>query len=505
MVPVFEEVPFFDPASCLQALSGEEHVSFLDSAAKSVNLGRYSFLSFAPFGIFKVIGGIPFWNDEPLDARPFPALDRLLKRYALPAIDASLPPFRGGAMGYIAYEAGGLLERLPSLASPDGEAQDRAPDMVLPFYDVVLAIDHFSTTETGATKSRSWIISTGLPAEGDKRETRAAARLDWFAKKLEAARQCEGLPTPPALKGWRTNLPGPAFRQAVEQTREHIRDGDIFQANITQRFSTPRPKDPAATPLAYYQQLRERNAAPFGAYLDCGDHFVASTSPERFLTLDVKGQVETRPIKGTAPRILDNPNKDRESAEALAASEKDRAENTMITDLMRNDLSRVCKPGSVKVPHLCSLESYARVHHLVSSVTGQMKPGLGAVALLGATFPGGSITGAPKIRAMEIISDLEKLPRRVYCGSIGYIGFDGAMDMNIAIRTVLFEKDWVHFNTGGGMTILSDADAEYEESLHKASAIFAALGTSVEEERANLEAPCPEEQDGQTRKDHKAR
>ena len=505
MVPVFEEVPFFDPASCLQALSGEEHLSFLDSSATSVTLGRYSFLSFAPFGIFKVIEGIPFWNGEPLDARPFPALDRLLKRYALPASDASLPPFRGGAMGYISYEAGGLLERLPRLVSSDGRAKDKAPDMVLPFYDVVLAIDHFSTTETGATKQRSWIISTGLPEEGDERSKRATERLDWFARRLEEARQSESLPAPPVLKGWRTNLPGPAFKQAVEQTREHIRDGDIFQANITQRFSAPLPDDPAATPLAYYQQLRVRNAAPFGAYLDCGDHFVASTSPERFLTLDVKGQVETRPIKGTAPRILDNPNKDRESAEALASSAKDRAENTMITDLMRNDLSRVCKSGSVKVPHLCSLESYARVHHLVSSVTGQMKPGLGPVALLGATFPGGSITGAPKIRAMEIISDLEKLPRRVYCGAIGYIGFDGAMDMNIAIRTVLFEKDWAHFNTGGGITILSDANEEYEESLHKASAIFAALGTSVEAERVNLDAPGLDEPVNMMTEDHKAR
>ena len=195
---------------------------------------------------------------------------------------------------------------------------------------------------------------------------------------------------------------------------------------------------------------------------------------------------ETRPIKGTAPRNLQDPKKDQALAEALEASEKDRAENVMITDLMRNDLSRVCLPGSVKVPTLCGLESYARVHHLVSTVTAQMKGNLGAVALLGACFPGGSITGAPKIRAMEIISDLEQTPRNIYCGSIGYIGFDGVMDTNIAIRTIIFKDDKVHFNVGGGITILSHPEDEYEECLHKAAAIFRAVGTSVKEERDSL-------------------
>ncbi|SNY93859.1 para-aminobenzoate synthetase component 1 [Cohaesibacter sp. ES.047] len=483
MAPVIEEVAFFDPACCLPGLSGEAHLSFIDSAAPSQRLGRYSFLSFSPFGIFKVTGGIAHWNDEPLDGRPFPALKTLLERFPLSPSDDGLPPFRGGAMGYIAYEAGALLERLPKLPI----STKHGPEMVLPFYDVVLAIDHFAPSEQGTTRPRSWVISTGFPAEDSERGNRAKERLDWFIKRLETARQAHLPQSPPAIRGWCSNLSRPAFKAAVERTREYIRNGDIFQANITQRFSAPLPDAPEATPLAYYLSLRTHNAAPFAAYLDCGDHVVASTSPERFLTLDTQGNVETRPIKGTAPRILDDPAKDRAEAEQLAKSEKDRAENTMITDLMRNDLSRVCRAGTIKVPELCCVESYARVHHLVSTVTAEMKPGLGAVALIGATFPGGSITGAPKIRAMEIITELEQLPRRVYCGSIGYIGFDGAMDMNIAIRTMLFEEGRAQFNAGGGMTILSDPDAEYEESLHKAAAIFKALGTSVEDERYNLE------------------
>ncbi len=482
--PLVEEVPFTDPAALLQHLRNHQDLAFLDSVDRSPSLGRYSYLAYSAFGTFRATMGRAFWNGKAFEDPPFVALQNQLMLYSQPTLKESLPPFQGGAIGYISYEAGRLLEKLPST---DFE-HERIDDIHLPFYDVILAVDHFPDGGTNASPARAWIISTGWPCTGEKQQTHARARLDWFRSELAAA--ATKPPTPhntPPIKGWRSNFSRSGYQQAIERTRHHILEGDIFQANITQRFSASVPKYETATPLAYYLQLRKENPAPFAAYLACGDHVIASSSPERFLTLDATGRAETRPIKGTAPRDLTNPVRDQVLSKNLLNSDKDRAENVMITDLMRNDLSRVCKPDSVKVPDLCRLESYARVHHLVSVVIGHLKQGMGPVALLGACFPGGSITGAPKIRSMEIITTLENLPRGVYCGSIGYIGFDGTMDTNIAIRTVTFKDDLVHFGVGGGITVLSDPAAEYEETLHKAAAIFKSLGTSVEEERAGLE------------------
>ena len=480
--PFIKEITPPDLPSCLVALASLPHAAFLDSATPSANLGRYSYLAADPFGLFISREGKAFWNDKLLSDTPLVALQKKLEEFAMANVEVDVPAFQGGAIGYIAYEAGRLLETLPAT----NQETHRLPDLHLPFYDLLLAVDHFADGPDAPPRDRAWILSSGLPEQGEARSARARLRLKWFRDLIAAAPQ--KIPAaPPPITNWRSNFTRSTFESVIERTQSYIHDGDIFQANITQCFSASLPKTTKATPLAYYLQLRDQNAAPFAAYLDCGDHVIASSSPERFVTLDAKGHVETRPIKGTAPRNLDNPEQDRQSGEALLGSEKDRAENIMITDLMRNDLSRVCNPGSIKVPDLCKLESYARVHHLVSSVTGEMKQGLGAVALLGATFPGGSITGAPKIRAMEIITELEDLPRGIYCGSIGYLGFNGAMDTNIGIRTATFRDNKVQFNTGGGITILSDPATEYEECLHKASAMFRGLGTSVEAERQNLE------------------
>ena len=262
--------------------------------------------------------------------------------------------------------------------------------------------------------------------------------------------------------------------------KTYILEGDIFQANIAQRFRAACPA--RFDPLAFYERLRAINAAPFAAFLDFGDIAVASSSPERFLK--VQGtRVETRPIKGTAPRSSD-PAEDAKALGTLLASEKDRAENVMIVDLLRNDLSRVCRPHSVEVPVLCGPESYASVHHLVSVVTGELAPGKDALDLLAAAFPGGSITGAPKVRAMQIIAELERVPRGVYCGAIGYFGFDGAMDTNIAIRTVVFRNREASVHAGGGITLLSDPAAEYDETLAKVRRIFAAFETASSEAAA---------------------
>lgn len=497
-----ERVSSIHPERCLAALPDIApdlaYISFLDSARRCERLGRYSFLAADPFALFRVQNGKAFWNDEPLTGSPLAALQKKLDLFHFDKIghfdeagenDPSLPPFRGGALGYFSYEAGHLIETLPET----DEDQERIADIILPFYDLVLVVDHFGgkndQDRTGQGEPHAQIFSSGFPARGEERRRRAQERLDWFkALLLQAQNHASSRKRTVSLSGWKSNFSRKAFESAIRKTRNYILAGDIFQANITQRFSTPLPEDRKITPLDCYLALREGNKAPFAAFLDYGDHVIASSSPERFITLDKTGAIETRPIKGTAPRDLKDARKDRQLADALETSQKDRAENVMITDLMRNDLSRVCKAGSIKVPSLCGLESYARVHHLVSTITGQLKPDMGAVDLIGASFPGGSITGAPKIRAMEIISELEGIPRNVYCGSIGYIGFDGAMDTSIAIRTLLIRNDRLHLSVGGGITALSDPATEYEECLHKASAIFRALGTTIEAERDNLAA-----------------
>lgn len=258
---------------------------------------------------------------------------------------------------------------------------------------------------------------------------------------------------------------------AVQKVIDYIHAGDIFQANLTQRFTADLPKD--FSPYGFYQNLRAINPALFAAYLNFDGFSIASSSPERFLKLDHK-KAETRPIKGTRPRHTD-PQCDQKNATDLAQSAKDRAENTMIVDLLRNDLSKVCTPHSVHVPELCAVHSFASVHHLVSTVTGELEEGQTALDLLAGCFPGGSITGAPKVRAMEIISELEACPRGPYCGAIGYIGFDGNMDTNIVIRTVVFKDNLAAAQVGGGIVADSDPLAEYNETLDKARALFDAF------------------------------
>jgi para-aminobenzoate synthetase component 1 len=264
------------------------------------------------------------------------------------------------------------------------------------------------------------------------------------------------------------------YLDAVTRVREYIVAGDIFQANLSQRFETGL----AEPPFDLYRRLRQLNPAPFAAYLDCGDLQILSASPERFLRVHgERRQVETRPIKGTRPRGL-GPMHDAALGRALAESEKDRAENVMIVDLLRNDLSRVCRAGSVRVPELFALEHHPTVHHLVSTVIGELEPAADPVDLIRAAFPGGSITGAPKVRAMEIIAELEPTQRGVYCGSIGYLSVTGAMDTSIVIRTCLALRGQVYFQAGGGIVADSDPELEYRETLDKASGLIETLVAS---------------------------
>jgi para-aminobenzoate synthetase component 1 len=268
----------------------------------------------------------------------------------------------------------------------------------------------------------------------------------------------------------RSSFTRQGYLDAVARVREYIFAGDIFQANLSQRFEAPLEE----SAWSFYTRLRERNAVPFAAFLDFPEAVVVSASPERFLRVDSQGLVETRPIKGTRPRGL-GPEHDAALGQALAESTKDRAENLMIVDLMRNDLSRVCAPHSVRVSELFALERYATVYHLVSTVVGTLGPGVDASDLFRAAFPGGSITGAPKLRAMEIIAELEPSRRGVYCGSIGYWSVTGELDTSIAIRTAVLQDGRVYFSAGGGIVADSDPEQEYRETLDKARAMIDAL------------------------------
>ena len=274
--------------------------------------------------------------------------------------------------------------------------------------------------------------------------------------------------------GLRSSFTHRGYLDAVSRVRDYIIAGDIFQANLSQRLQAPLEEDP----WQLYKRLREVNPAPFAAYLEFEGVAVASASPERFLLLDEAGRVETRPIKGTRPRGL-SPLHDAALSLSLAESEKDRAENLMIVDLLRNDLSRVCRPGTVRVPELFALEHFPTVHHLVSTVTGELEPGKGATDLLAAAFPGGSITGAPKVRAMQIIAELEPSRRGIYCGSIGFLSLTGAMDTSIVIRTGVAIGGQVYFSVGGGIVADSDPEQEYRETLDKARALVNALAGGV--------------------------
>ena len=502
-MPLVQELPSIpDPARCCELLEEWPYRLLLDSAARGTRLGRYSFLMADPVAVVRSKGTRTEYVAVASETVRLVGADVLTEVRALIAPHAAepvagLPPFQGGAAGYLAYDWGRTLERIPACRYDDLAL----PDVVLGIYDWVIAWDH--------DEARAWLISTGLPetsADGrawraELRATDVRARLENAGSAASAGQRSSGesaasggsrnathsadgsdridAPSYPVIGGWwdprlgvRSAFTHDGYLDAVRRVRDYILAGDIFQTNLSQRFEALL----AEQPWELYLRLRQRNAAPFAAYFDTPEAEVLSASPERFLRVDVDGRVETRPIKGTRPRGI-GPEHDGALGRALTESAKDRAENLMIVDLMRNDLSRVCTPGTVRVPELFALERYATVHHLVSTVVGRLDPGHDALDLLGASFPGGSITGAPKVRAMEIIAELEPSQRSVYCGSIGYWSVTGALDTNIAIRTVIAPRGRgkVYFNAGGGIVADSDPEQEYRETLDKARGMIDSL------------------------------
>jgi len=455
-------------ASLFERLRGRPFSFILESSLQVAGLGRWSIMGADPFLVLRSRGSkVEITRGDSthtFEGDPLAELRRLLAVYRLPPGSCSLP-FAGGAVGYFSYDLGRRLERLPVLAVDDLYLDD----ICLGFYDRAVIVD-----EVGGTV---WAVSNGFPeTDSPSAMQRARERLTELEEALSGRVRVTGGENPGSRAGYGTEVSMPrshfdrdSYCRAVQQVRDYIAAGEIFQANLSQRFSWPCRLEP----WAVYRRLREISPAPMAAFLGFPDVQVASSTMERFLRLS-GSWVETRPIKGTRPRGRD-PAEDRRLAAELWHSVKDRAELVMIVDMERNDLGRVCRTGSVQVPELFRLETYATVYHLVAIVTGELAAGRDVVDLLKASFPGGSISGAPKIRAMEIIEELEPVRRGIYTGSIGYLGFDGNADLNIVIRTLVFRDGQVHWQVGGGITFDSDPYLEYLETLDKARALFGAL------------------------------
>jgi para-aminobenzoate synthetase component I len=468
-MPLVEPLdPSLDAVDVFLRLGNLPHVVFFDSAMRHSRLGRYSFVAADPAE----------WLTIPADGSD--ALALLAARVAhLPdAARADLPPFQGGWAGLFGYELAGSLEAIPRATFDEFQV----PALAIGLYDVVVAFDH--------EREHAWLISQGLPErDTSARCARAAERLAHFRQLLSGTR-AEAAPNGDRTWQSPTRLPldqlAPQFaiaghdrlmsnyaaddyRCAIQRAIDYIYAGDVFQVNLAQRLL--HPADSSAVDL--YARLRQRNPAPFAGYLDGGEWQIASASPERFVCV-AGNHVETRPIKGTRGRAR-RPEADLFAGDDLQTSEKDRAENIMIVDLLRNDLSRTCRPESVRVAQLCGLESYEYVQHLVSVVEGALRPECAALDVLRTMFPGGSVTGAPKIRAMEIIAELEPTVRGAYCGSLGYIGVGGRMDTNILIRTITSARGWWQLPVGGGIVAQSNPRDEYDETWHKAAGLIRAL------------------------------
>ncbi len=414
---------------------------WLDSSSKSLRFDRYSYLCIDPV---ESISSTAKMDD----------LRSVLHRYTTTGCIENGPPFQGGLVGFFDYEFAGNDFPIAIQASDQDDANCH-----FRLYDTIIAVDHYA--------SLMWIISSGFKNGANKPcEDTAKARIHAIQQDI---RDLPKPVTPAVNLTWHNEITKADYLKAVRDILDFIHAGDIYQANFAQAFTANVPRE--IDPFQIYLSTRKSNPAPFSAYGVFGERSIACTSPERLITVNIHGLAEARPIKGTIARS-DHPDEDQQLKDQLLNSEKDRAENIMIVDLLRNDLSRVCKPHSVKVPELCILESYAGLHQLTSSVQGQLEQNKDAFDLLSAVFPGGSITGAPKHRSMEIIEQLEPFSRRAFFGSFGYFGFDGSADFNIMIRTIQVQGGRAWLAVGGGITSLSCPDKEYSETLLKARKIL---------------------------------
>lgn len=448
--PLITELPYFrDSAALFMPWADRRWAAFIDSGYPYCNQGRYDILAADPWCTLitrgnlteiRAHGEISLLPDDPFN----------LVKEKLGETTAAIPglPFCGGAIGYFGYDLARRLERLPVEASD----KENVPDMAMGLYDWAVVVDH--------REHRSWLVGQGQDP----------ATLQRWPHLVKSFSQIQTL-------AWKqtdfhvigdivSNMTRTDYKRAFAKIQHYIHEGDCYQVNLAQRFAA----NCEGNAWSAYQVLRQINPAPFSAFLNYPQVRVLSSSPERFIRV-ANGQVETRPIKGTRPRSSQLM-EDKKRRDALQHSAKDRAENLMIVDLLRNDIGKSCIPGTVHVPELFAIESYATVHHLVSTIRGRIAPEHDALSLLRGCFPGGSITGAPKVRAMEIIEELEPHRRGIYCGSIGYISHDGNMDSNIAIRTLVHSGNLIRFWAGGGIVADSEAEQEYQECYDKAAAMI---------------------------------
>jgi para-aminobenzoate synthetase component 1 len=466
--PVVEAIAaWVDPIAALAAVEGCRRPVLLTSAMPDHPDARWSILAWDPVAEVTFRGGRawmmrpgadPSAGSTSVAGDPFDLLRRLLP--VDPSARAGDLPFAGGAIGYLGYGLRHAVERLPA-GTPDPLDQ---PDGWFGFYDGAVVFDHADAR----------VLLVAARADAADRDRRPAARLAEARNRVSGAAARPPIPSgpPPHVESFAATLRAD-YLDAVRRVLEHIDRGDLYQANLSHRLSCPLGEKP----LDLLARLLARNPAPFAAYLDPGPFQVVSASPERFLSL--RGDVaRSSPIKGTRPRG-GNEEEDRRLARHLSDSAKDRAENVMIADLVRNDLGKVCVPGSVRAEVLCGLQSFATVHHLVSTLSGRLRPDRDWVDLVRALFPGGSMTGAPKIRAMEVITALEREERGAYSGGIGYVSLDGDLDINIVIRTIVCGAGRAHLRVGGGIVADSDPQAEYVETFDKARALLGALGATA--------------------------
>ncbi len=482
-LPIVKKIGVIPNAAWIYERLGREPYSFLlESSMVLKEIGEYSFIGCDPFLVVRASENkIEIERQGNVDCTRGNSLDKLneiLKGLAIKPTHKPFP-FNGGAVGFFSYDLGRQIEVLPSSAINDL----KTPDFHLGFYDVIIIIEHFT--------GKVYISSTGLPLRGEEGYKRAGNRLNELENIL--ANNTPPLPnnTPLSNDALLNNTPSPnimpppfehrldrlksnftteEYIDTVQKVQNYIGAGEILGVNITQRFDTPLTEDS----WEVYKRLRQVNGSPFGGYLKFGDFEVLSSSPERFLKV-TGSKVETRPIKGTRPRGKDQ-TEDMKYRQELLKSDKDKEELLMVVEMEKNNLSRVCKEGTVWVPDLIRLEEYPTVFHLVSTVEGELPPNKTICDLLKVTFPGGSITGVPKTRSMEIIEELEKIRRGIYTGSIGYIDFNGDADLNIVIRTIICRHGKAYFQVGGAVTADSEPRQEYFETLDKARGLMKALG-----------------------------
>ena len=458
--PFIEEIKSDIPPHLLfKELQSFPYSFFLDSAIGRETQGRFSFLGCEPFLVFKSKRDSVSleWNDgrkKLLRSNPFFVLKELFQRFTIfrgRGQEYGIP-FIAGGVGYFGYDMKDFIERLPDISRDDLSI----PDCGIGFYDTVLVFDHL--------KEKSYLA--GVEFKDIRTDAKNKLRAALSSKISNTAREYFA----ETGGGLRSNFTKAGYMKTVEEAKEYIKKGDIYQVNLSQRFEA----DLKSEPYEIYLRLRDASPAMFASYLNFKDVIIISSSPERFL-MKTGSYIETRPIKGTSPRSSD-PLTDELNEISLKESYKDRAEHIMIVDLERNDLGRICEYGSVKPTEFIILERYSTVFHLVSTVSGRLKEGISPVDCLMAAFPGGSITGAPKVRSMEVIEALEPVKRSLYTGAIGYISFDGNMDTSIVIRTMVIKGKKLYFQVGGGIVFDSDPEREYYETLDKAKGIMSALG-----------------------------